>query len=248
MKDKILLISGCSHAAGSEIDGTEDSIYNRQHSFGNLLAKKLGYRPVNISAGASNNQCISRTIIEWCEEFYDPNNIDLKVLIAWTESTRLDVPMNRTVWYEHWNTSSDYISKVSREYIKVNLGHTGLDKEEQEMIKIYHQFIIQNPVFIELLSANLVLQMQYFLQLHKIDYIMCNTMHMFGDDHHLNFYLKLIDKTKYYNLQDNQQCFYWKYKNLGYYNPKAKFWHHGEIPHQLFADELYNFYKENHGE
>ena len=31
-KEKILLIAGCSHAAGSEIDGDEDSQYNRDHS------------------------------------------------------------------------------------------------------------------------------------------------------------------------------------------------------------------------
>ena len=39
--EKIMLIAGCSHAAGSEIDGTEDSVYNRQHSFGALLAVKM---------------------------------------------------------------------------------------------------------------------------------------------------------------------------------------------------------------
>ena len=40
-KEKILLIAGCSHAAGSEIDGKEDSKYNREHSYGALVAKKL---------------------------------------------------------------------------------------------------------------------------------------------------------------------------------------------------------------
>jgi len=246
MRDKILLISGCSHAAGSEIDGSEDSVYNRQRSFGNIFAEKLGYRAVNIAAGASNNQCIARTILEWCEEFYNPEQIDLKVLIAWTESTRLDVPMDRTVWYEHWNTSSDYVSKVSRDYIKVNLGYKGLDSEEQQVIKNYHEFIIQNPIFIEILSANIVLQMQYFLKLQSIDYIMCNTMHMFSEFKHLDFYLRQIDETKYLNFKNNDQCFYFKYKNLGYDNPLAKFWHHGETAHQLFANELIQFYNDNH--
>lgn len=39
MKEKIMLVTGCSHAGGSEIDGTEDSAYNREHSFGNVLGK-----------------------------------------------------------------------------------------------------------------------------------------------------------------------------------------------------------------
>jgi hypothetical protein len=38
IKEKILLIAGCSHTAGSEIDGSEDSKHNRKHSYGNQLA------------------------------------------------------------------------------------------------------------------------------------------------------------------------------------------------------------------
>ena len=54
-KEKILLIAGCSHAAGSEIDGNEDSQYNRDHSFGALVAKKLKRKPVSIAqVGATN--------------------------------------------------------------------------------------------------------------------------------------------------------------------------------------------------
>jgi hypothetical protein len=33
--------------------------------------------------------------------------------------------------------------------------------------------------------------------------------------------------------------------NLGYVNPKAKYGHHSEAPHKLYADELYNFIKAN---
>ena len=79
MKEKILLIAGCSHAAGSEIDGTEDSSYNRQYSFGNLLANKLGCRAINISSSASNNQCIARTILEWFSECYNSEIMDLEI-------------------------------------------------------------------------------------------------------------------------------------------------------------------------
>ena len=36
MKEKIMLIAGGSDLAGSEIDGSDDSYYNRDNSFGNL--------------------------------------------------------------------------------------------------------------------------------------------------------------------------------------------------------------------
>ena len=42
-----MLIAGCSHTAGSEIDGTQDSVHNRQNSYGNLVAKNLGLVPIN---------------------------------------------------------------------------------------------------------------------------------------------------------------------------------------------------------
>jgi hypothetical protein len=242
MKEKLLLISGCSHASGSEIDGTEDSIYNRQHSFGNLLAKKIGRRPVNISSSASNNQCIARSIIEWFDECYESKSMDIFVLACWTESSRIDVPINRTTWYERWNLSSDYISKTARDYIRVNLGYKGSGKEEMDVIAGCHQFIANNPIYIEIISANLILQIQYFLKLKQINFIMCNTMHMFSEARQLNFYMNQIDQSCYLNLTDNNQSFYWKYKNEGYINPKAKYWHHGEEPHRLYSEELYKLY------
>ena len=48
-KEKILLVAGCSHMAGSEIDGNEDSTFNRQHSFGALVAKHLGRKVVHVA-------------------------------------------------------------------------------------------------------------------------------------------------------------------------------------------------------
>ena len=76
---------------------------------------------------------------------------------------------------------------------------------------------------------------------------MTNTMKMFtANDHYVSFLLNQIDESKYYELRKSQDnSFYWKYKNMGHTNTKAKYWHHNEIPHQLYADELYNFLGEN---
>ena len=67
-------------------------------------------------------------------------------------------------------------------------------------------------------------------------------MHMFSKDNtYLDTYKINIDSECYYNWDNNDEAFYWKYKNLGYTNEKAKYWHHGELPHQLYAEELYNY-------
>jgi hypothetical protein len=44
-------------------------------------------------------------------------------------------------------------------------------------------------------------------------------------------------------MEKNDQSFFIKYKNLGYTNLKAKYWHHDETPHAMFADELFKFIK-----
>ena len=242
MKERLLLIAGCSHAAGSEIDGTEDSVYNRQHSFGNLLAVNLNRKAINIASNAANNQCIARSIIEWFNDHYHSESMDLVVLVAWTESSRIDVPMERTTWHEKWNPASDYVSKTSRDYIRVNLGYKGSGKEEMDVIAGCHQFIANNLTYIEIISANLILQIQYFLKLKQVESIMCNTMHMFTSARQLDFYIDQIDQSCYLDLKDNEQSFYWKYKSAGYVNNKAKYWHHGEEPHSLYAEELYKLY------
>lgn len=81
--------------------------------------------------------------------------------------------------------------------------------------------------------------------MYAVDYVMCNVMHMFTPSEQVDFYVSQIDATKYFNLSDNDNSFYWKYRNAGYHNTKAKYWHHDEIPHGLYATELYNFIESN---
>jgi hypothetical protein len=242
---KIMLIAGCSHASGSEIDGTPDSKYNRENSFGNVLANKMGYEAVNIAVSGSTNPSIARSILEWFYQNYNPDTMEVFVVVGWTESTRIEIPSDRPHWYNDMNKSSDWFPTSAINYLRINQGYPGANDWERELVKYYHEFIVKNLKYLEITSANLVLQIEYFLKMHKLDYVMCNTMHMFDNNGHLRFYLDKIDKTRYYNLEDTSQDFYWKYRNAGYENPKAQYWHHNEIPHQLYADELQNFILSN---
>jgi hypothetical protein len=242
MKEKILLIVGCSNAAGSEIDGTIDSAYNRNHSFGNLLANKLGYRAINVASSGSANHTIARTTIEWINRYYNADTMDLSVLVAWTESSRLELPMDRETWYEQWDTAGDYVSNSARDFIRVNFGYKGGYPEEERVIARCQEFMSDNLCYLEIQAANVVLQIQYFLRSLNVPYLMCNTMNMFTNYKHLDSYLCHIDESCYLNLKDNDSCFYWKYRNAGYTNPKAKYWHHNETPHKLYSEDLYALY------
>jgi hypothetical protein len=246
MKEKVMLIAGSSDLVGAEIDGTEDSWYNRHNSFGNLLAYKMSRRPINIAMAGSSNQTITRSVLEWFADQYDDSRMDLFVLIGWTESLRIEVPTEEVYPWHKANVFADWFSKTSQNYFRVNMGYDGNDRE-RKMIRYYQEFLATNETLMQILSAKDILFLQYLLKSKNIDYLMCNTLHMFTDNPHVKFYTDKIDQSCYYKMLENDQSFYIKYKNLGYHNPKAKYWHHDETPHKLFAEELYQFIQMRNG-
>ena len=238
-KEKILLITGCSHAAGHEIDGSMDSDYNRQHSFGNILANKLGRTAVNISIGGSANTTIARTTLEWITQCYNPETTDLMVLVAWTESARVEAPIDWDKPYVDPNV--DWRASSLTQFLRINPGTQAFTESEKTEIDFWKKFIPKQHEWLELYSLNLILQLQYFFKMQHINYLMTNTGYVYKDTKHTNMYHSLIDHSKYKAADDFGESFYKKYKNLGYVNPKAKWWHHDEIPHALYSDELYSF-------
>lgn len=239
MKEKILLINGCSHAAGHEIDGSMDSAYNRQHSFGNLLAEKLGRTAVNISIGGSTNATIARSTLEWITQCYDSETMDLMVLVAWTESSRVEVPIDGI--NGHVPTNADWWANSSVHFLRINHGSESHNESEKQIIYNWKNFISKQHEWLELYSLNLILQLQYFFKMHKIDYLMANAGYVYSSNKHTNVYHSLIDHSKYKDSDNFKESFYEKYRNLGYVNPNAKYWHHNELPHLLYSDELYYF-------
>lgn len=247
MKKKLLLIAGCSHAAGSEIDGMEDSEFNRHHCYGSLLASKLDYTPVNLAIAGNTNTGIARSILKWFEANYDPKKMQVFVLIAWTDSCRMEVPVDREV-YLPGSSHVNWLDVTAKDFYRMTMGWEG-DPDtpgEMEMTNKLQRFIVENERYMALNSLNSILQLQYFLNSKKVNYLMCNSMPVYEESSkHLGFYLSLVDSTKYYGLHHPKESFYTKYKDLGYTNPKARYWHHGEEPHQLFSHDLYTFIKDN---
>jgi hypothetical protein len=241
---KIGLVAGCSHIAGSEIDGTQDSDYNRQNSFGSLLVDKLGYIPLSIAVGGSTNSGIARSVLRWFNENYKPDEMEVFVCIGWTESARLEVPaLNRPGNYLNNNQHVHWYDTSANNCYRINFGWKGSTVYEKTMIPKYHEFMADNLSILENWSLTEILLTQYFLKSLNIPYVMCNTMHLYQpNDSFTSSRLELIDKENYYRFQNGtSESFYWKYKNLGYENKKALYWHHGEEPHRLYADELYDF-------
>lgn len=245
-REKILLIAGCSHAAGSEIDGSTDSNYNREHSFGSQLALKLEYRPINIAMAGATNSSIVRSVLKWFESTYDPNIMEVAVLVCWTDSTRIEYPRKTPKPTNDLAKAANWYDVSANYFLGINLGFTGNTEEEKEIAKDMHKFILKYPSIMELMSLSYVLQLQYFFKMWGVKYLMCNCMKLFeAADIHLGFYLNSIDRKNFMGLDTPSDAFFIKYKELGYTNPNAKYWHHGQEPHGLYADELFTFARNN---
>lgn len=242
-KEKILLIVGCSHAGGYEIDGNMESEYNRQNSFGNKLAERLRRTPINLSHGGLSNQGIARSAMRWIDREWDRDTQDLMVLVCWSESSRMEVPVKDGQMQYYTDGLDSHKLHVNNLYYQVNMGWTGGNDEEARKIQSLQSFMGDHDKFLETLGAMQVIMLQNLFDNMGIQYLMCNTMHMFIPGPHLANYTSLIETARYYNAYDNQRSFFWYYRNQGYENPKAKYWHHDETPHELYAQELYDFYK-----
>lgn len=247
MKKRIALVAGCSHAAGSEIDGSQDSFYNRANSFGSLLAKKLDRTPINIALTGGTNGSIARSILNWFKDQYDPNTMDVFVIVAWTDACRLEIPsVENTYHYNSGNPYTDWFDGTANNYMRVIFGWDGANNKEREICKFFHEVMAKHENLMEVWALNYILQIQYLLKSMDIDYVMTSAMPTFTYNNTFSKqYISLVDESKYYDIAaTGENTFYWKYKNLGYENEKAQYWHHGLEPHQLYAEELYNFVKE----
>ncbi len=236
-----LLVAGCSHAAGAEIDGKNlDSEFNRNNSFGNKLAEKMNRIPINIACNGATNSTILRSVMQWIEA---NNSVkDVFVLISWTESTRVEIPIEQqyTSDWEKVNNFSKFISPHNKHYVRLNLGWQGLNDWEKEIIERVRPVMVYHDLYMEINSANMALLLHLYLKSKNIKHLMVNSMFMFSEDFRLSPYLDQIDKKNYFNMLNNEESFYTKYKNLGFENlNNNKYWHHSEKAHLLYANELF---------
>lgn len=239
---KTLLVFGCSHAAGCEIDGTFDSKFNRENSFGGKLSEMLDMRCINLATAGASNFTISRSVLEWFNEHKSENFKDIFVLIGWTDPGRLEIPIcnkfnqiRQRPTHTIWNPSS------SIHFTQITQGTQGNNENDSKWIDYYKTFIFDNIPYLEIQTLNLVLQLQYFFMNNNIKYLMCNTMYSFSDFECLSVYKSLVDQKRYYKSFSNTDSFYWKYRNLGYKNKNAKYLHHDATPHNMFAKDLFKY-------
>ena len=180
---------------------------------------------------------------EWISEHGAPAH----VLVGYTELTRIDFPSPYPIWYEEMNPAVDWYNGYMDQFMQLNSGWHGANDIERELIPYWHDYQVRHEKMMWLHTVNLQWGLQEFLVNRDIDYTFCNTLYMYPDegdevfDRYCGRDWAHIDTSKYLYARDNSKCFYWYYKNKGYENVNAEYWHHSEEPHALYAEVLYDF-------
>jgi len=246
-----MLIAGCSHAAGSEIDGNLSSPENRKASFGNVLAGMMDHQPINIARNGSSNSAIHRSVINWFtlnKKIVENKNNNIFVLINWAESCRLEAPLPH-VQNSNQDTCADWADPTMQDYMQVNSmtdPHT-VTTHEKEPFVTTQRFLVYSEIYTEILTAKDALSLQYFFQTQdNIRHLMTNSGIAFHNHNmrHLKPYLEKLDTLHYYKYRDNTQGFFEKYNNAGMTNPLATYGHHGADAHLARATDLHNYIKQ----
>ena len=202
MSEGTLISFGCSHTAGSEIDGLGDSDYNRQHSYGAYLAKKFDYDHMNFAiCGGSNQrifvlttQVLKEILVGGCNLVpYLREHHKYFFLIGWTSLNRTDLRYNndqrllskKEIKLQKMNRAAEEIyeqcgdagDKLDNKVVPACVGMNPSiinDRDLRRTIE-YIPYITNNVVMADCL-ASYIFALQTMLETNNIDYYMFNSI------------------------------------------------------------------------
>ena len=246
MSEGTVISFGCSHTAGSEIDGVGDSDYNRQHSYGAHLAKKFDYDHMNFAlCGGSNQrifllttQVLKEIIVGTCNLVpHLRKNHKYFFLIGWTSLNRFDLRYSNHLVYGQAGDAGDYLDD---KIVPVTSGTNPNLVEDKDLRRI----------------LNYIFALQTMLETNNIDYYMFNAIeNHFKTDYFTQDRYDVhaepiwrpgntiiydnIDETKYYHPKSYIENYYRWCTSHGHENQSNKYWHLGEPAHIDWANHIY---------
>ena len=232
---KIFLSFGCSHTAGSEIDGRGDSDYNRQHSYGAKLAEKFGYdEHLNFAiCGGSNQRTFVLTtqvineIIHNETSLIPYNDAEYFLLIGWTSLNRFEL---------RYSDDNEYIyklcgaagEKVDQKLIPTCIGMSPQLINEKDLQRTA-EFIpyITNPIIMADYLASFAFSVQQLCDIHGIKYYMFNAIENFHktDGAHPKFTKDqnkdIVSHLEFQNYRPGNLNIYKHLDRTRYYHPDS---------------------------
>lgn len=234
----ILVTIGCSHTAGSMIDGRNGtSWYNKQHSFGGLIAEKYKMSHFSLGVPGGSNQYIYRSTIRFINNFMNDSD-DYIFLIGWTSTNRIEMRYPENSNYTH-KIVGDFLDT---KYIPFTVGtnpalyHT---TELKQLDKLCPLIFYEDQLATD--WAVYAYTLQNLLKNKNIKYYMFNTCHDIPVLDDSKDIINALDKDLYYNPTDiDYSMLYWAL-NKGF--EKTSCWHLKADGHAAWAEHLEDLLK-----
>jgi hypothetical protein len=234
-----VLINGCSHSAGSEIEGSGigEGNYNRENSFGAQFAKQLGCTYTNIAYPGASNDYIARTTLYWMLDNKELAKNTL-FLIHWTGTDRTEY------FYDAGSTTAfDFIP--FRPDTKVTHLHPQhypewAPSQWQRNLDVLSNHLFINPVQWNINRYNNIIQTQEFLKAHGCKYVFRNAFQCCDTSARYTYYAQRIDKQHFLDYDNAEESFYEHCLNKGYGVEGQQYWHHKLDAHTYWANRLFS--------
>lgn len=243
--EKLLVINGCSHSAGSEIPGAGigDSRECRNKSFGALLAKQLGRKPIHLAIPGGSNDWILRTSMAWVGDHLMKirnKEIDVIFLVHWTGAERWEYRFpNKPFVTPHINYDHD------TEYRNFTIGskhNDDLGKYPNEIFKLFTKMFAEGTQFWSDNKIKNIIALQSFLQVMGIPFWFGNAFDTFTKTKTYDSTNILVHRQYFPHLENINKSYYWFCKNHGFDNQDktGELWHLGADAHEFYAKFLKN--------
>lgn len=239
--ERLLVINGCSHSAGSEIPGAGigDGRECRDQSFGALLAAELNRTPVHLALPGGSNDWIHRVSTAWLADHknqIDAGELDVMFLVHWTACERTEYRFTDNP-YNHQFIDYDYDDYYKSFSIGTPAPTSGLPKT---VFETFSKMFVDGTDYWSDNKIKNIVSLQSILKSNNCSYWFGNAFDTFVPTKTYNSLIKLID-TKYYPyLNDRDKSYYWMCKNAGFDNQDKtnKIWHLGKDAHEYYTKFL----------
>ena len=235
--ERLLVINGCSHAAGSEIEapGIGDSEECRNRSFGALLAKKLNRTPVHLALPGGSNDWIYRSTAAWLgdnRQRIENKEVDVLFLIHWTGAERFE--------YRFWQPyKTDHINyKHDNYYRSISIGtDQDFQGEDRLIFKTFCKMFVNGKNYWSDNKIKNIIALQSLLKSFNCNYWFGNAFDTFFETPTYHSMIKLLDKRYFPHYDNNKLAYYWYCKNHGFNNqdPTNRFWHLNGQAHEFYS-------------
>lgn len=234
-----ILINGCSHTAGSEIEGPGigEGNYNRDNCFGAQLARKLGVVYTNIALPGASNDYINRSTAMWMLDNPALAKHTL-YLIHWTGSSRSEIFFDESKTDSYWQFLP-YVSDRNVGHIHPDHYANVIPAGSRRNANTLSKSLFINEEHWEINRYLNIINLQTLLQANEFPCIFKNGFQSCANGPRYDYYQKKIVNEKFVGYNDPKMSFFEHCLARGFSIDGQEYWHHTKAAHDYWADLLY---------